>query len=243
MSTREAIKTRTNAMDEMFGSLDPAVITPQMVAEWVAGQALKPSSLRKYVQTLRAILDYSGVDPNPARDKRVKLPREEHVELEPPSEGDVVKIVAHTSKRYRLAVQTLAETGLRVGELSVLEYRDVDEAASRFRVRFGKTAAARRWVAVPPHLMATIGDSWPPDDRTPERRVFPGATPDTVRLAMRRACQAAGIAIYSPHDLRHHYASVQVARGVPLPMLAAHLGHSKKSLTLDTYSHVLLKES
>jgi len=25
-------------------------------------------------------------------------------------------------------------------------------------------------------------------------------------------------------------------------MLAAHLGHSKKTLTLDTYSHVLLKD-
>ena len=29
---------------------------------------------------------------------------------------------------------------------------------------------------------------------------------------------------------------------MPLPMLAAHLGHSKKTLTLDTYSHVLLKD-
>jgi hypothetical protein len=30
-----------------------------------------------------------------------------------------------------------------------LEWRDVDVAGSRFRIRHGKTATARRWVSVP----------------------------------------------------------------------------------------------
>ena len=59
---------------------------------------------------------------------------------------------------------------------------------------------------------------------------------------MGRACTVAGIVHRHPHDLRHRYASVQIARGVPVTELAAHLGHSKKSLTLDVYSHVLLDE-
>ena len=54
--------------------------------------------------------------------------------------------------------------------------------------------------------------------------------------------RVAGVAHYSPHDLRHRYASVKIAEGVPVTELAAHLGHAKKSLTLDTYSHVLLAE-
>ena len=45
---------------------------------------------------------------------------------------------------------------------------------------------------------------------------------------------------FSPHDLRHRYASVKIAEGVPVTTVAAQLGHSKKSLTLDTYTHVLL---
>jgi integrase len=57
---------------------------------------------------------------------------------------------------------------------------------------------------------------------------------------MRRACTAAGLAHYHPHDLRHRYASVKIAEGVPVTDLAAQLGHSKKSMTLDTYSHVLV---
>ena len=90
--------------------------------------------------------------------------------------------------------------------------------------------------------MAEVAASTAPDDRTAERRVFPGATPPTLKNVIRRACKAAGIAHYSPHDLRHRYASVQIARGVPLPNVAAQFGHSRKSLTLDTYSHVLIDE-
>ena len=47
---------------------------------------------------------------------------------------------------------------------------------------------------------------------------------------------------FHPHDLRHRYASVKLREGVPVTELAAQLGHARKSLTLDTYSHVLLAE-
>ena len=59
---------------------------------------------------------------------------------------------------------------------------------------------------------------------------------------MRRACVRAGVAHYHPHDLRHRWISLQVKRGVPITEIAAHVGHSKTSLTLDTYAHVLLEE-
>jgi integrase len=69
-----------------------------------------------------------------------------------------------------------------------------------------------------------------------------GTTPSAVKAAMAKACRNASIAHYHPHDLRHRYASVQIARGVPVTTVAAQLGHSKNSLTLDVYSHVLIDE-
>jgi hypothetical protein len=39
---------------------------------------------------------------------------------------------------------------------------------------------------------------------------------------------------------RRMMAPVQIARGVPVTQVAAQLGHSRKSLTLDVYSHVLM---
>jgi integrase len=90
--------------------------------------------------------------------------------------------------------------------------------------------------------MDEVGLSFPHDDRVPERRVFVGFKAPSLAYAMRRPCQSAGIAHYSPHDLRHRYASVKIAEGVPVTLLAAQLGHTKKSLTLDTYSHVLMAD-
>ena len=48
------------------------------------------------------------------------------------------------------------------------------------------------------------------EDRTPERRVFAGFSPDVAKNVMARACKAAGIVHRHPHDLRHRYASVQI---------------------------------
>jgi integrase len=41
-------------------------------------------------------------------------------------------------------------------------------------------------------------------------------------------------------DRCYRYASVKIREGVPVTDLAAQLGHARKSMTLDTYSHVLL---
>ena len=223
-----------------FADADPATITSAEVQSWIATSTLKPSSLRRYLATLRAVLDFAGLDPNPARDSRVRLPREERVVVEPPSAEQVELIISNVPPRWRLPLRVLEQTGMRVGELQDLEWRDLELVESRFRVRQGKTATARRWVAVPIPIMEAIAETCPPDDRTPERRVFAGFSPDVAKNIMARACKAAGIAHYHPHDLRHRYASVKLAEGVPVTDLAAQLGHARKSLTLDVYSHVLI---
>jgi hypothetical protein len=54
-----------------FRDRDPVTITPSEVQEWIGAQGdLRPSSLSRYLNTLRQVLDFATVDPNPARDKR-----------------------------------------------------------------------------------------------------------------------------------------------------------------------------
>jgi integrase len=224
-----------------FRERDPVTITPSDIQEWISGLALKPSTTRLYLTTLRAVLDFAGVDPNPARDARVRLPRQERVLVDPPSAQDVETIIATVPPRWRLPLRVLEQTGMRVGELQSLAWGDVDEQTSRFRIKHGKTAAARRWVAVPEWLITEIAEMCPREDRTPERRVFQGLSPSSLKNAMRGACKTAGIVHRHPHDLRHRYASVKIAEGVPVTTVAAQLGHSRNSMTLDTYSHVLLE--
>jgi integrase len=235
-------KASRDRLMEPMGSRDPLTLTWKDVQEVVTAlsKELSPGSVRIYVGTLRQVLEFAGAEPNPAADRRVKLPRNESHVPDPPSGSEVAAIIANAPQKWQLALRVLEQTGMRAGELSKLEWQDVDEANSRFRIRGGKTTSARRWVTVPEWLMSTLVETCPPDDRTPERRVFPGASRQVLGMAMRRGCQAAGLALYSPHDLRHRYASVKVKEGVPVTELAAQLGHARKSMTLDTYSHVLL---
>lgn len=225
-----------------IASLDPAAMTHADVSRWVATLTdLKASSVKRYITTLRQVLDFAGVDPNPARDERVKLPRVAHVEVEPPSGAEVEAIIAHIRLRWRLPIRVLEATGMRVGELCALTWGDVDWSGERFRVRQGKTASARRWVQVPGALLADLADSTPPDDRAADRFVFP-MTGQDLRQAMRRACRSAGVPAYSPHDLRHRRVSVWHREGVPFREIAARVGHSRTSLTADQYTHVLMSE-
>lgn len=41
------------------------------------------------------------------------------------------------------------------------------------------------------------------------------------------------------HDLRHTYATLALANGVPIRVVADTLGHSRTSVTMDIYAHVL----
>jgi integrase len=123
---------------------------------------------------------------------------------------------------------TASRSVAKGGEMSVKGAGD-HSPAMRSKATLIADAPALRWVPVHRYT-------------SPDRRVFQGATPNALRNVVTRACKAAGIAHRSPHDLRHRYASVKIAEGVPVTVLAAQLGHSRKSLTLDTYAHVVIDE-
>lgn len=224
-----------------LGKIDARHVTSSDVSRWVSTLGnLKASSIKRYVTTLRQVLDYAGVDPNPARD--VRLPKVERTEVEPPSGAEVEAIIANVRERWRLPIRFLEATGVRVGELCALVWSDVDFTGSRVRIREGKSKAARRWVQVPAEVLEQVAALTPPDDRTPTRKVFGGMTGQDLRQAMGRACVSAGIVRYSPHDLRHRRVSIWHRDGVPFREIAARVGHSRTSLTADTYTHVIVAE-
>jgi len=136
---------------------------------------------------------------------------------------------------------------LRAGELCSLRVGDVDFLRGRLRVAKGRTKGGtqgRRFVPVPALLVAALADlAGPPEDRRLDAPLFSGLTPGALRDGMARACRLAGVALYSPHDLRHRYISRLVLAGVPLPKVREVAGHSRASVTLDVYSHVLLDEA
>lgn len=100
--------------------------------------------------------------------------------------------------------------------------------------------AARRWAPIRPDLLMLILDETPPDAAPPLR----GSSQGCRRTRSARRCggpaRRAGIASYSPHDLRHRWVSVQLRRGVPVIDVQAAAGHTDASMTLGVYGHVLV---
>jgi integrase len=240
--TRRNYRKARDAFSSLLGSRDVGslrVADIQSAVGTLSG-SLNPTTLHKYVNTLRQVLDFAEVDPNVARDRRVKLPRVVRDEPAPPDASHVVAMLSRMTTRWRLAFVTIDQTGMRVGEMASVTWGDVDVDGSRFRMRARETKSRRaKWVPVPAWLMDELDASCAREDRTPQRKVFERVDEDGLRNAMLRACRTAGIPVYSPHDLRDRRITIWHHAGVPVKEIGERVGHTRASMTLDVYAHVV----
>jgi integrase len=241
-NTRKNYFVITKKIINRFGDRDPADITASDVTDWVAelAQALKPGTVQLHLVVLRMLFDYIGTEPNPARDPRVRLPKRVREEPQPPTADELLAILKAMALRWRLLFVVIEQGALRLGEAVSLRWADVDAANLRLRLPRSATKRDRaRWVYLPAWLIEVIENTCPLEDRTPERRVFQGITEASAYQAMTRACRNARVAHHHPHDLRHRRITVWHQSGVPARELAERAGHSKPSMSLDVYSHVM----
>lgn len=64
-----------------------------------------------------------------------------------------------------------------------------------------------------------------------------------MRTSIAKACRAAAIPHFSPHDLRHRRISLLHLRGVPWTRIGEFVGQRSLSVTADVYTHVLSDET
>lgn len=212
-----------------LGPLSPGDVTVKDIQAWVSHNAsLKQSSLRAYLSAVRQILDFADVDPNPAYDRRVKLPPQPGKDVRRIlTRQELDSVIDRLALPYRPAVQLIRETGARVHE--ALDVR-AEHLASNNRVLINgsKTKAAQRWAWVSPQLHQFLADHDGPSV---------GFTRRAVGNALARAAVKAGLPAQYPHSLRHRFGSILVAKGVDPVTVATLLGHSRPSMSLDVYSH------
>jgi integrase len=244
-STRHAVELARIKRLLGFHSVDG--LSPADVAEFVAtlaGEDYSRSTIRKTLQTLAMILDHAGIEPNPARDRRVRLPREAAEEINPPSTEHVEAVYWLLPKKHRLALLWLDWSGARVSSIDKTLVSDYDESRRRVRLR-ASTMKTRRslWVELHPVLAAAIEATLGPrEDRDTGSRLFAESGADALRTSIAKACRAAGIPLFSPHDLRHRRISLLHLRGVPWARIGEFVGQRSLSVTADVYTHVLADE-
>lgn len=139
----------------------------------LAAAGKKRETIRKSVKYLAAVLDDHGIEPNPARGKRVRLPHEEQLEVVPPTSEHVEQVARLLPPAYRLALLWLDWSGARVKSVDTVLVGDYDEQARRIRLRAvtQKTRAAL-WIELPDALAEAIERALPPrEDRDPDAAV------------------------------------------------------------------------
>jgi integrase len=68
-------------------------------------------------------------------------------------------------------------------------------------------------------------------------------TADRLRVAIGRACIAAGVPALSPHDLRHRRISLAHIADVPWARIGEQVGQRDLAVAANTYTHVLTDET
>lgn len=189
---------------------------------------------------------------------RVYLDRAEQIAALLDAAGELDREARSNGRIARRALlATLTFAGLRISELLDLEWRDVDLAAGRLRVRRSKTEAGSRYVDLLPVLRDELSAHKAGiADPAPNAYVFPsaaGTRQDGNRVRSRVLAKAVDRADkrlaadgqtplpegLTLHALRRTCASVLVALGKDPRYVMAQLGHTHPSLTLGIYAQAM----
>ena len=146
--------------------------------------------------------------------------------------------------RDRALLELLYSTGIRVSELTALDWRDVDRRADVVRV-FGK-GRKERIVPVGATALRALDDyrrRWPAGHRKDAAAVFLNArgsrlsVRSVARIVERHTAQAETHLRTSPHAFRHSFATHLLNAGADLRAIQELLGHARLSTT-QRYTHV-----
>lgn len=241
-----------------IGAMPVDAISDRTVAAWVQWLELERGNSGKTIANkhgfLSAVLDRARRDglltQNPCEGTR--LPRKDRKRPAVFLTREQFDALRDAAGSYWQPMLTwMVATGMRFGEVTALEYGDIDRAAGTVRIsraykytatgeaRLGppKSRAGRRTINVPPSVLELIGEG------EPGELVFTSQAGTRVTAqrfrnsAWKPAVEKSGVKC-APHDLRHTCASWLIAAGVGLDVIKAHMGHESIKVTVDIYGHL-----
>lgn len=241
-----------NRLRNYFGSntaLDR--ITSAAVAQYrddlVIKHGLKPSSANREISYLRAIFNLAANDWNVSTAPfRVKMFKEPPGRVRWLTVDEERRLLRESAPHLRPILIFLMDTGCRREEALALTWRDVVFEDNRARIIIGAersknaTAAGRAVPRRSADLLRHLHAERPEGVDHVFLYSRKGGKPGQVRAfktAFNAACRRAGIEDLRIHDLRHHYASRLVQRGVPLQRVQHLLGHKSMRMT-ERYAHL-----
>jgi len=157
-------------------------------------------------------------------------------------------------------------TGMRQAELIGLKWEDIDWELRTLQVKRQvryyrgegytftelKSRSGKRTIILGNHALELLkrhkeeqqavryaADDWVDLDLIFPSNVGTPFTPSNIRRAFRKLLKASGLPKIRFHDLRHTAASLMLNHGIPVLIVSKRLGHSKPSVTIDVYGHLI----
>ena len=234
-------------------------ITPLDIRKWqneLLGKGYKQTYLKTVNNQLSAMFNYAvnfrGLPSNPCRKAgSIGKGRAEEMKFWTLDEYKVFIEGAKDKEVSYIAFQMLYWTGMRIGELLALTYKDVDLETRRIDINKSfqridgkdvistpKTEKSKRQIKIPKFLRDDLEVYFNSlYGIMPTDRIF-SFTKSYLTHEMERIVKKTGVKKIRLHDLRHSHASLLINKGCSPLEVKERLGHEKIETTLNTYSHL-----
>lgn len=214
----------------------------------IAAEGFAKRTVQSHLTLFNLVFNYAVLhgycDNNPAA--VVSVPKNlKKTTRELPDERDIEKIKASVNLPFGLFAFMLLYTGCRRGELLALTYDDIDFEAKTISInkslywqgnkpcfKTTKTKAGNRTII----LLDVLADKLPKGNGY----VFGGDKPYTstkFRRAWKKYQQLSGTT-FTPHQLRHLFATILYECGIDEKLAQELLGHSNITVTRNIYTHI-----
>lgn len=147
--------------------------------------------------------------------------------------------------RLRVGEALAVSLRCRISGGTALRVREQVNPAAQLRPLKHRNAGEFRDIPLPQHVNEAIDTHVAGHGTTPDGYLFQGRTfklviRRTYQQAFQRAAARAGLPPqFIPHSLRHLYASVALAEGIPITEVSRWLGHKSIEVTHQIYGHLV----
>jgi len=209
------------------------------------GGPLSPRSVNTILAAVKSFYDFlleeEIIKGNPWTLRRLKVAEEKRLPdfLTEEEERKVRKALKDFPPHIALAFETMAATGLRVGEVAALRPEDITERERTVVVRVRKGKGKKEREVPVTEFKTALKLLRFAQERRGELSLF-GVTDGTLKAYAHELKEATGVDFHS-HRLRHTIATKLRAQGHPLDVIRDFLGHSSIAST-QIYAKVMPEE-
>jgi integrase len=215
---------------------------------------LAPASVHSYLRSINNFLRWCEREGegSKAKAQMPKLPKKLVAVL---SRDEIRRLEdAAQTERDKLVVRTLADTGLRLGELLGLRVQDIDDDSRGWRLRVMGKGSKERWVTISPTLgrrLRRYAERGRPRDvnsdrlfittrRTARTGTYEPLAKRTTEIMCKVLAERAGIdpARVWPHVFRHSYCTHLLKQNISPAKVMQILGHSTMDMVMEVYNQL-----